>query len=170
MKVTLLAFLLTTALMQSCDQPLPPDSVLEENFQRHEADFNRLLKMAENDSNVMRIAPDFTWLVDDASWPRPKERLGFTEQRWSEYRQLFARLKLEKGLLRYQDVGITYFFSSSKGLVTGGSGKGYAYSTKELSPLSNSLDSVPAKLVLDSPNHTVYKKIQANWYLFYDSN
>lgn len=170
MRLILMAIVLLTLQAGCFDRPHPSDGALESVFKDHEADFELLLSMSKADSKVMRIAPDFTWLVDDASWPRPKEKLGFSEERWNQYRQLFQKLKLRNGLLSYQDQGITYFLASSKGLVTGGSGKGYVYSEKELTPLSESLDKISTELLSKSANGTVYKKIGPNWYLFHDAH
>jgi hypothetical protein len=44
-----------------------------------------------------------------------------------------------------------------------GTEKGYAYSTKELSPLVNSLDDIR-----DERSMLVYRKIKGNWYLYYE--
>ena len=166
----ILATVVLLSLHVSCsDSPHPSDAALEKIFREHETEFESLLSVSKIDSKVMRIAPDFTWLVDDASWPRPKEKLGFSEDRWNQYRQLFQKLELMNGLLSYQDEKITYFLASTKGLVTGGSGKGYVYSEKGLEPLADSLDKVSPELLNKSANRTVYKRIKPNWYLFYDS-
>lgn len=170
MRLILVAVMLLILQSGCFDTPHPSDAELEDVFSDHQADFELLLSMSKVDSRVMRIAPDFTWLGDDASWPRPKEKLGFSEERWDQYRQLFQKLKLKNGLVRYDDPGITYFLASSKGLVTGGSGKGYAYSEKDLSPLSESLDKISTDLLHKSANRTVYKRIKPNWYLFYNAN
>ncbi len=42
---------------------------MKKNFEANRADFELLVGMAEADANVMRIAPDFTWLNNDANWP-----------------------------------------------------------------------------------------------------
>jgi len=170
MKLILIAVVLLTLQAGCFERSHPSDAELERVFRDHQSDFELLLGMSKVDSKVMRISPDFTWLVDDSSWPRPKDRLGFSEGRWNEYRQLFQKLKLQNGLLSYQTQGTTYFLASSQGLVTGGSGKGYVYSEKALMPLSESLDNVSTELLSKSANHTVYKKIGDNWYLFYDAH
>lgn len=170
MKLILLIVAFLTLQVSCLDSPHPSDEELEVVFRDHESDFELLLNMSRADSEVMRIAPDFTWLVDDASWPRPKEKLGFSEERWNQYRRLFEKLKLTNGLLSHRDQGTTYFLASSRGLVTGGSGKGYVYSEKELTPISDSLDKVSPEVLSKSINRTVYKKIKPNWYLFYDAH
>jgi len=170
MRFVLFAALLLTLQASCFDSPHPSDAALESVFRNHQADFELLLSMSRADSKVMRIAPDFTWLVDDASWPRPEDKLGFSEERWNQYRELFRKLSLQSGLLTYRDQGTTYFLASSKGLVTGGSGKGYVYSEKELIPVSSSLDDISTETLKSSSNGMVYKKIGGNWYLFYDAH
>jgi hypothetical protein len=145
----------------------PPDEILLENFRRHEADFNRLVSMSEVDSKVIRIADDFTWLDTNANWPRPDSEIGFSRERWGEYRRIFSTLGLSQGLLRPLDTDTIYLIASSNGNLTSGSSKGYAYSIKPLSPLSDSLDHVAPEL---RNQQTLYKKLGANWYLFYMSN
>jgi hypothetical protein len=133
----------------------------------YEAEFNELIEMSKVDSRVIRIAPDFTWLDTDASWPRPDSKLGFSTERWNQYRHMFTALGLKQGLLRPLDTDTIYLLTSSAGMVTSGSAKGYAYSTKHLFPLSDSLDKIPP----DLRNQTnVYKKLRGSWYLFYQSN
>jgi hypothetical protein len=82
--------------------PHSSDQYLEKIFLAHETDFNRLVEMSNEDLHVVRIAPDFTWLDKNASWPRPESELGFSNQRWDEYRSLFAKLGLKSGILNYQ--------------------------------------------------------------------
>jgi|SRR5207253_7033743 len=74
----------------------PTDNVLLDNFRAHEEDFNTLIKMANEDSHVVRIASDFTWLDSNYNWPRPEAEPGFSKERWEKYRSLFKVLQLEE--------------------------------------------------------------------------
>ena len=123
-------------------RPFPTDSELAERFNRHRDLFNQLLAMARADSELVRIAPDFTWTRSSVAWPRPKSEVGFTDDRWNQYRSLFDVLGLEAGLLqRPQDLPkVIYFMVQTKGLVTSGSVKGYAYAEAQLKPQCESLD------------------------------
>lgn len=145
----------------------PPDETLEENFREHEAEFDSLIRMSNDDPKVVRIAHNFTWLDTNAHWPRPDSEIGFSKERWGQYRRAFQALGLEQGLLKPLDTDTIFLIASSKGGVASGSAKGYAYSTKTLSPLSDSLDHIPPEL-LNLP--VVYKRLERNWYLFYQSN
>jgi hypothetical protein len=142
--------------------PHPSDQYLEKVFLAHEADFNKLVEMSNADSHVVRIASDFTWLDNNAGWPRPESELGFSRQRWDEYRSLFAKLGLKSGILNYHP-DLILFLASTKGLVTGGSSKGYAYSLKEPEMIVESLDNANF-----SKSKIVHKRLRGNWYLFYE--
>jgi len=148
------------------DLPHPSDDSLIKNFQSHEADFDQLARMSQEDFNLIRIAPDFTWTQKSAAWPRPESGLGFSPQRWDEYRGLFRKLDLKSGILSYQP-DLVLFLASTKGLVTGGSSKGYAYCVKEPPLVVESLDNYSFK---DSKKDIdrVYRRLKGNWYLFYE--
>lgn len=140
----------------------PSDQELEATFLKNEADFELLVRMAKEDSSVVRIAPDFTWLKTNAAWPRPLSELGFTSERWQEYRRLFSRLDLPAGILNYQPDSIM-FLASTRGLLTGGSSKGYVYSLKDPAPIVESLEHVSFK-----DSRIAYKRVKGHWYLFYE--
>src|ERR1043166_9895004 len=76
------------------DAPHPSDQYLERVFAANQPEFEKLISMANEDSHVVRIASDFTWLDTSAAWPRPESGLGFSNQRWDEYRRLFSTLGL----------------------------------------------------------------------------
>jgi hypothetical protein len=167
-KLTIITLL--SVILVGCDPvldlPHPSDDSLIRNFQSHEADFDVLAQMSQQDPNLIRIAPDFTWTDKSAAWPRPESELGFSNQRWDEYRSLFRKLDLKSGILNYQP-DLILFLASTKGLVTGGSSKGYAYSVKEPPLIVESLDDYSFK---DSKKdiNIVYRKLKGNWYLFYE--
>lgn len=154
-------------LVLGCDDsPHPTDESLEENFYSHEADFDLLARMAIEDADMIRIAPDFTWHKESADGKKSKAEYGFSDERWNEYKQLFPKLGKNNGILNYQP-DIILVIASSRGLVTGGSSKGYAYSPNEPSPILESLDNVSFK---DSQKeiNIAYKRLKGNWYLFYE--
>jgi hypothetical protein len=78
----------------------PKDDALIRRFAAHRQEFERLVQMSDTDTRVIRIAPSFTRLKDDWSWPRPDSLLGFSSERWREYRRLFTALHLRAGLER----------------------------------------------------------------------
>lgn len=152
-------------LVLGCDSEHPSDAELEKNFYKHEADFDLLAQMAIEDADMIRIAPDFTWHKDNADGFASKAKYGFSDERWNEYKQLFPRLGKNNGILNYQP-DLILVLASSRGMVTGGSSKGYAYSSNEPLPISDSLDNVNFK---DSQKeiNIAYKRLKGNWYLYY---
>jgi hypothetical protein len=143
---------------------------LEPNFTQHVDEFEKLLKMAQQDSRVNRIATDFTWLGTSSQWPR--EDLGFSNARWDEYRSLFKTLSLADGIVRTLDFPEAIFFlARSDGLCTGGSGAGYVYSSTPLTPISTSPSEDLDKEARKNPSRHyayVFKPLKPNWYAFYE--
>ena len=142
----------------------PSDSVLEMNFHKHRADFQRLVSMSNEDRSVVRIGYEFNWLADDHSWPRTGPERGLSNERWDEYRSLFQEVGLECGLTRLEDRDVILFCASVTGMVPSGTRKGYAYSETPLTPTTESLDTIPENLRDES---IIYKSIAPNWYLYY---
>src|ERR1700692_2242981 len=83
-------------LMVARTKPHPSDGELKANFSQQQSGFENLLKMSKEDIRVVRIAPAFTWLDNDVSWPR--KEIGFSEERWKIYRELFWKLKIPDGI------------------------------------------------------------------------
>src|SRR4030095_12254613 len=138
--LTVAALIVRSTLNQSGDLSQPRDAILEANFKQHESDLELLSAMSNADNKVVRISSDFTWLHNNAAWPRPESELGFSPQRWDQYRALFKEVGLESGITREKSGEVIYFIFSSKGLITNGTEKGYAFSNKELAPTVDSLD------------------------------
>jgi len=148
-------------------RPFPTDAVLRQRLTDHRQDFERLVVMAKADKELLRIAPNFTWTTSSLVWPRPASQLGFTVQRWDDYRRLFHTLGLEAGVLRrWDDPDGVYLIVQTKGLMTGGSTMGYAYSERVLEPRCDSLDK-PEAIV-----HTeiYFKPLGGNWYLYLEQD
>ena len=148
-----------------------PDAKLIANFQSHEKDFDQLIQMAKEDPHVVRIASDFTWLDSDYHWPRPDSQIGFSQERWNEYRNMFSKLGLNGGLAWSWDHSI-FLTASAKGLTISGSEKGYVFSEKPLSPTFDSLDNMHQEIREGrvKPGLPVYRKIKDGWYLYYEGD
>jgi hypothetical protein len=143
------------------------DQSLTNQFKKHEADFNKLVMMANKDKKLTKINPYYTYLENDERWPRPESKLDLSEERWNEYRKLFKSTGVNQGIMRMRDrsgvslpSGAIFFIATTKR----DSIKGYVYSETPLSPLLNSLDS----LGRPSDNCPVYKRLNDRWYLFYE--
>lgn len=156
--------------LTSCrSTPLVSDEQLEKTFRANQAEFNRLVAMSIEDRHVTTIAPSYTRLDTSSRWPR--EEIGFSQQRWDEYRALFKKLGIPKGIGRHDSSPSSpvYFHAEARGPVTTGSYKGYVYSEKPLAPLLNSLDELPDEVVDHKAGHALaYKALAKNWYLFHE--
>ena len=149
--------------------PLPSDEALRARFLAHRADFERLVRMANEDSHLTRIAPDFTWLDDDVAWPR--KNVGISDQRWTDYRQVFRRVGAPEGIIKGIHPTRILIPITSRGLVPTGFTKGLVYSQAPLSPVLKSLDKRPPDELWDGPDRAhvlVYKPIEDHWYIYYE--
>ena len=146
------------------------DTALESNFTRDIVELQKLLGMVTQDSHLIRIAPNFTWLDSNSNWPR--DDAGISPSRWKEYRSLFERLSLPAGIVRNRDFpGAVFFIAHSTGLCTGGTSSGYAYSSKKLQPVVKSVTEGLRLAAQDnSKKHYsyVFKALKDDWYAFYE--
>src|SRR6266478_690979 len=117
--------------------------------------------MAEEDSQLTRIAPDFTWLVDDVSWPRPN--VGLSPERWDSYRALFKETGASHGVFRRQGAPGVFLIASAEGIAGRGSSKGYVFARVPLEPILASLDGSVAGVKREA---LAYKRIEPDWYLY----
>ena len=148
----------------------PTDAELGQRLAEHRNDFEQLVAMAKADKQLTRIASDFTWTTNNLAWPRPESELGFSVERWNEYRRLFQTLGLEGGVLRPWDhPDAVYLIVQGKGLVTAGSTKGYAYSDTPLEPRFDSLDNREVHKARDE-TETCFKSLDGTWYLYLEQD
>lgn len=132
-------------------RPFPTDAELSERLAQLRTDVEKPVTMAQEDNELIRIAPDFTWTRSSMGWPRPDSELGFSLERWNEYRRVFQILGLEAGILRpWDQPNAIYLIAQTKSLGIAGSCKGYAYSEVPLEPLCQSLDQDRGPLRLES--------------------
>ena len=165
--ILVIFFLFRAQFSASLQSTAPTDERLDTNFRAHRTALESLLQMSRTDRTVVRIANDFTWLDTDSSWPRPEDRWGISAARWDQYRQLFREAGLQSGILQDNEGGITYFMYWSRGLMTNGSTKGYAYSENDLTPIVSSLDDYES---WPKGKRIIFKKLDGNWYLFWMSS
>ena len=147
----------------------PSDKSLHARFLAHREDFERLVTMANEDSHLTRIAPDFTWLDNNVAWPR--EDVGITNERWNEYRHLFHTTGVSIGIEKGMNPSRIFFPIDARGLVPTGATKGLVYSEEPLSPVLKSLDKAPPEKLYEGPDHNhvlVYKPIENHWYIYYE--
>lgn len=136
---------------------LPSEDALARKFHRNRATLETILAMAQEDQDVIRIAPDFTWLAGEMSWPRPEEQLGFSRERWQRYRQLFEEAGVPAGVSR-RDTKV-FFLVESCGIVGSGRTNGYVHAATPPSPILEDLDELQAEGI-------GYVPLEGDWYLF----
>ena len=143
---------------------MPSDLALRDRFRANQSDYDRLIKMSNEDSRVVVVKDNFTYLDTDASWPR--KDIGFSEERWSEYKQLFRKLGIEGGISRRRDLPNAVFVEVyGHGGVLASSSKGYVYSQTPLPQLVQSLDLLPRDF--GSSGHAIaFASLAKDWYLY----
>lgn len=145
------------------------DAALIRQFVAHRADFERIVVMANADTHLSRIAPDFTWLDNNVAWPR--EDIGISAQRWDDYKRLFRSVGAPVGIIHDSEKQRVIIPLVDEGLVPSGWEKGVVYSSTPLSPVLHSLDEKPPDKLWDGPDRShvlVYRPIENHWYLYYE--
>jgi hypothetical protein len=145
-------FLLT--FVCGCNRDVP-DAALRQTFFSNRDDFEKLVRMSEQDRCVVRIASDFTIMDTDSGL---RMNMGLPQNRWEQYRVLFRKLGITDGLSRSKDFpDAVLFYAQCEGSAVDADCKGFAYSAKPLLPIENSLDK-------PRPG-TVFALMSPNWYL-----
>jgi len=158
-KRSFLAVAAVCAISTICCAPLhPSDQSLEQNLRNHRAEFETLVRMLDEDAEVVRI-------VDNRVYFREGYNRQFPQERLKEYHHLFKKLGIAAGIHRNGDT--VRLIASNKGLFVPSSEKSYVYIRRTPSPLVESLDRV---INSDQGDQTpVYKKVFDNWYIYYES-
>lgn len=149
-------------------KPLTSDKKLIKNFYQHQSAFEQVVKMAKEDSEVKMIYEDYVSLKNYETWLNDSQE-GFSTKRWNEYKEIFNQLgeglhyvSKRGDILEIDSASIAV--KSLEGLESIVISKGYAYSLKEPSHLVDSLDELGFE-----DTGTYYKKIEGNWYLYFNS-
>lgn len=138
----------------------PSAEALLNNFQNNRADFERLLQMFMEDTQLGRVAYDFTRPagIDATQVEVPAARLD-------QYRALFTKLILSAGIEGYGDKHTVWFIASTQGLSISGSAKGYAYLVERPELIVEDIDHYRSE---DGRSFTAYQLIEGNWYVYFD--
>jgi hypothetical protein len=146
--------------------PLSSDDSLISHFERHRPAFEELVRMVHDDSNLLTVGEDYVSIIGNPAWRSDREE-GFSTKRWNEYKVLFAQLDIHRISV---EAGIIYIVTGSTASTDlDGSyeriviSKDYAYSKNLPMPLIQSLDDAD----FNTTRH-LYKRIDENWYLFFD--
>ena len=138
-----------------CNGSQKSDAWMRQHLAEHRADFERLVRMANEDydrTQVIRIAYDFTRTESTWAWPRPQSEWGLTNDRWEEYRTLFKRLSLPSGLERVGG-GVQF---TVYGFGMAGEGREYGFLWRE---------TPPAQIKTRREEYTT-KPFDKNWYRY----
>jgi hypothetical protein len=141
-----------------------PDSKLEENFSRHEAEFEALVAEVNADENLQGFRVDEGWYAhrhfSDRSDFSELGRLGLTRERWVSYKQQLRKLGIAQvtkgeGAVEFRvDTGFSY--------------KGYMWSLTP--PTGHRKASLDGYRISENDkdrfgNYDVYKPIKGHWRL-----
>jgi len=152
------SILIFCVLFTACIFNYPSDGILEQRFHSNKAEFDKLITMLKEDRDIVTLGFNYVFYKDESSRELSEERLN-------EYRKLFKELNLNSGIYRDNESSVRLIIFE-KGWLTN-SEKSYLYSSIKPSEIVNSLDEI---IKNDAGNHrAAYKKIQDNWYLYYES-
>ena len=170
--LALLLFVLPFLLLQACQlyNAHPTDKIMVQEFRDNQAGFSKLREMIAEEQRVTRVARDFIW-IDGMRGVSEAERPNYlSDSRWGKYRALFDRVKLESGVMRYED-GSVGFIRSSSGIVTSGSSKEFIWSQKKIASLLESTDerSLEDGCVPKTGCSSI-RQIATEWYISFESN
>ena len=120
--ITAIAF----AVVLQCACSGPSDKSLERNFLLHREQFDRLLKMFDEDQYLVRVAPEFVRPAS-GTWPSAKGQMPIDSERWNQYKYLFSICSLQGGVERGARPDDVFFLAWSRGLLDRASDKGFLY-------------------------------------------
>ena len=161
--IVVLAFL----LMWSC--AAPSDESLTRQFQHHRPELEVLVRMSQEDADVIRVADGFTRVNGDRDWPRPQSKWGITPERWNQYRLLFRKVGANAGLEK-DEAGNVYFIVHTEGFATHGANKGFGYCSRAGNPDSAFLPCTEqrgeGRQGQRGYEGRAYRRLNGNWYIF----
>ncbi|MEJ7847472.1 MAG: hypothetical protein WKF92_05220 [Pyrinomonadaceae bacterium] len=155
--IKLIASLTLLIFSINCHIGLPSEAKLTKKFLENKADFYGLATMLNEDDNIVRLSDDYVFYTG------PDERT-ISEERVGEYRQILHKLGIENGIHRDNPRSVR-LIASSQGIPIATYSKSYLYSTENPESLVESID----KFVSHRKQSPVYKKLEDNWYLEYES-
>jgi hypothetical protein len=134
----------------------PSDAQMIRNFQNHRTQYEQLLQMIQTDSGLERVGT----LAGNS--PENPATVGVDEARLQQYATTLKQLHVQS-LERGGDSHQFLFTTHSYGLVTSGTAKGYYYSEQAPSPLVQDTDKASGE------EGKFYRRIEGNWYVWYEA-
>ena len=166
-----------SSLWWGCGPHRPSDESLEKQFTKQRPNFERLVKMMDEDWQMSRIAPDFTWRQDTVAWPRPESEWGISRDRWDDYRKVFRRVGAKDGTTRREKSSDIIVDVWSWGIVPAGVGVGYLHCGQPRNGYAHTEEpcSENQESGRDMHGHSTsygyrYRKIAPDWYIYEESN
>jgi hypothetical protein len=168
---------LLISLWWACSPHQPSDAELERQFKKHRTDLDRLVEMMDEDWQMARIAPDFTWRQDILAWPRPESEWGISKGRWDDYRSMFRKVGAKDGTTRRQKSSDIIIDIWSWGIVPAGIDVGYLHCGQPRNgyahteqPCIENQDSGRGMHGQSTSYGYRYSKIAPDWYIYQESN
>lgn len=141
-----------------------------EEFKGQRTAFAELLKMALEERRVTRVADDFIWIDDMQNVSELDRTLYLSNERLARYRSLFRKLKLEGGIVHYQN-GNVGFLRSGSGIVTSGSSKEFIWAKRISAAVLTPSDkrSLEDACAPKTGCNSV-RQIASHWFISFDSH
>jgi len=161
----------------ACAPHQPSDASLLRQFNGHRSDLESIVAMMDEDWQMARIAPDFTWRQDSLAWPRPESEWGISKGRWDEYRNLFSKVGAKDGTTRREKSSDIIIDVWSWGIVPAGVSVGYLHCgqprkgyvhTEE--PCIENRESGSGMHGRSTSYGYRYRKVAQDWYIYEESN
>ncbi len=105
----------------------PPSlNTLTRRFPNQRPDPETIISMSDHDTQLISIDP--SWLATrTGQYPEYSPKTGITQERWEEYRRLFARNNITQGIRRDPETKDAFVIVSSFGLLNRGTSAGFLY-------------------------------------------
>ena len=156
--VTRLSILFVILLSIGCGSVwLPTESEMTENFYANKDQFQKLASMLEEDKQLVRLSRENTFYESN-------EARAISQERIDSYRKILEAIKIEDGIHR-DDPNSVKLIASAEGFPVPRYSKAFLYTSQVPEPLVESID----KFVSTRKSPPVYKKLEDNWYLVYES-
>jgi len=162
--IACIALLNACSSVMQADSSIPTDKTLIDRYSAKKVVFSRLISMSDEDPNVVRIAQDFTWVKGEKkSGEMGRDRpIGFSIERWGQYRDIFKELDVESGLVRSESGNLIMLLAETRGIVPSGFTKGYMFTRQTNDCTEATLDDV--ELLAD--RKFACRRIDENWSLY----
>ena len=152
------AFVVVIFVARKAVEP-PSDSVMLRHFERQQATYEELVKMAGADKGLARVDGNWTMPADTRS-------VGVSRERLEAYRKLLRDAGTPRGFKALgDDAGYDFYFWLRGSAISDDIQKGFAYRTSPPPDLVQSLDGVR---VAPGKYRAAYRHIRGSWYLFYE--